>query len=516
MNSAKIMIVEDNTTVAEDCCDSLEELGYNVTSILASGEECVERAKTEKPDAVLMDIHLRDKMDGIEAAEKIHSSCGIPVVFLSAYSDDELLKRARQVGSFGYLVKPFDERELHATVEMAIYKAKLDAERNDLQEHMQQLQKLESLSVMAGGIAHDFNNMLVGILGNTELAMGELPEDSPAHEFLIQVEMAGKRAAELSQKMLAYSDKGCCIVEPINLNDVVREMSHMLERLVSRKTSLRFDLTEKLPANKADITRIRQIVTSLVVNASEAIGDDAGIITVSTYTAECGRDYFKETYLDENQAAGTYVCLEVADTGCGMEDKIKARLFDPFFTTKFPGRGLGLSAVLGIVRGHKGAIKVDSAPEKGTTVSILLPTCESLETNILEMTTEQLIDWQGTGTILVVDEEEMVRNVILSELEMVGFTVLTASNGQEALDVYREHLDDIVCIVLDFTMAEMDGKETFRQLCKLNEDVCVIFSSGYDAIEVAERSAGEKQPAGFLQKPFSFIELRDKICSVLG
>ncbi|MFC1736352.1 response regulator [Candidatus Hydrogenedentota bacterium] len=515
MGSAKIMIVEDNSTVAEDCRDCLESFGYSVTSIVASGEESIERAEAERPNAVIMDINLRDEMDGIEAAGQIHDRFEIPVVFLSAYSDRKLLERAKRVGSFGYLVKPFEERELHATLEMALYKAKTDAERRRLEERTQQVQKLESLAVLAGGVAHDFNNLLAGILGYASLALDALTPDSPVRSMIEQIEKAGRKAAGLSQQMLAYSGQGNFIVEPIDLNEVITEMGHLLGSWVSRKVALTYDFAKGLSDTQADVAQIRQIVMSLVANATESLSEEPGTITISTDMVECDHDFFGETYLDENQAEGAYVRLKVTDTGCGMDEEMKAKLFDPFFTTKFTGRGLGLSAVLGIVRGHKGAIKVDSELGKGSTFTVLLPACERPAAGPPKVEAEETESWKGSGTILLVDDEEILRTIGKFTLERMGFTVLIACDGKEALNVYREHAANIVCVLLDLTMPHMDGEETFSELCKLNDDVRVVLSSGYNEREVSERFTA-RTPDGFLHKPYRSEELRDKLRAVLG
>ena len=234
-------------------------------------------------------------------------------------------------------------------------------------------QKLESLGILAGGIAHDFNNILVAIIGNTDLALMRINKDSPAVDNLNRIAAAASRAADLAKQMLAYSGKGKFVVENLDLNRILDEMLHMLELSISRKASLRLNKYQPLPTVEADATQIRQIIMNLVINASEAIGDNSGVISITTGFMECVRSYLQDAWLDDNIADGLYVFLEVTDTGCGMEKETLAKLFDPFFSTKFTGRGLGLSAVLGIVRGHKGAIKVYSEQNKGTTFRVLFP-----------------------------------------------------------------------------------------------------------------------------------------------
>jgi two-component system, cell cycle sensor histidine kinase and response regulator CckA len=246
-------------------------------------------------------------------------------------------------------------------------------DRIRLQEQILQGQKLESLGVLAGGVAHDFNNLLVGILGNASLALMDLPAGSPLEKGLLEIQEASQRAADLCQKMLAYSGRGRFVTQPENLNTVLQEMFGLLTMSVSKKAIVDLDLAGKLPLIEADDAMIRQMIVSLAVNASEAIGEAGGEIRISTGTMECDRKYLEATYLNEQQPEGDYVYLDVSDTGAGMDDETLKRIFDPFFTTKFVGRGLGLPAVLGTVRAHKGAIKVSSKQGKGSTFRTLFP-----------------------------------------------------------------------------------------------------------------------------------------------
>jgi len=256
--------------------------------------------------------------------------------------------------------------------EMAERKAN-EEERRKLEAQIRHAQKLESLGIMAAGIAHDFNNLLTGILGNAERAQDELSPLSPARARLERIEAAVRRAADLCRQMLAYSGKGQFITEPLNLNEVIEGMVRLLEISISKKIVLKYNFAQNLPSVEADATQVRQIVMNLVSNASEAIGEKTGVITVDTGVVECDRAYLGRVYLDEGLPEGTYVCLGVSDTGCGMDEETLSKVFEPFFTTKFTGRGLGLAAVLGIVRGHKGAVDVQSERGRGTTFKVLLP-----------------------------------------------------------------------------------------------------------------------------------------------
>ncbi len=387
MDSAKIMIVEDNTTVAKDLHGCLESLGYGVTPIVASGEKAIEKSEAERPDAVIMDIHLSNEMNGIDAAEQIYNCFDIPIVFLSAYSDPELLEQAKRVGSFGYLVKPFDERELFATLEMTLYKAKTEKECKQLEARLRQAQKMESLQVMAGSIAHNFNNILQGALGFTELALLKLPSDSQVREFVQKANVSVKRAAEMSTLMLVYAGQGQAEMKETYLSSQVQSTLDILQNLLNgtrEKISLSMNLANEETAIKTNPAQLHQLVTNLFTNAVEAIGDNEGSITIATRVATFACDELKETYLHEDLPAGDYAILELTDTGCGMDKDTLAKVFDPFFTTKFTGRGLGLAAVLGIVRGHKGAIDIESEPGKGATFRVLFPVNGKFEAPVEE------------------------------------------------------------------------------------------------------------------------------------
>lgn len=387
-----------------------------------------------------------------------------------------------------------------------------EEDRQQLQQQIQHAQKLESLGVLAGGIAHDFNNLLMGILGNADLAMLELPPGSPIKVYLEGVETASRRAAELCRQMLAYSGRGRFVVEPVSLNSLIEEMSHLLQVSITKKAQIRYSLGKNLPAVEADATQLRQIIMNLITNASEALGDTGGMISLSTGTLECDQAYLDATWLDEKLPEGRYVFFEVSDSGCGMDRETLQKIFDPFFSTKFTGRGLGLAAAMGIVRGHQGALKVYTEVGKGSTFKVLLPACGESPGSVA---TDARVapGWRGEGLVLLVDDEQSVRTVGKIMLEKLGFSVITANDGNEALTLFQTHRDAIVCVLLDLTMPNMDGEETFRALRKIDPKVCVILSSGYNEQDVASRFGG-KGLSGFVQKPYNLTVLQDKLCQV--
>jgi len=381
-----------------------------------------------------------------------------------------------------------------------------------LEEQIFQVQKLESLGVLAGGIAHDFNNILMAVIGHCELAQRRLTIESPATENVRQIKLAASRAADLANQMLAYSGKGKFVVEALDLSQIITEMEHILAVSISKKATLRYDLAPDLPSVEADATQLRQIIMNLTINASEAIGDNSGIIAISTGIMDCDRTYLQDTWLDENLPAGLYIFFEIADTGCGIAAETVDRIFEPFFSTKFTGHGLGMAAVLGIVRGHSGAIKIYTEVGKGSTFKILLPasplpaTKQKLETEVSLL--------HESGLVLLVDDEETVLNISKEMLSDFGFETITASDGKEALEIFKQQHNQICFVLMDLTMPHMDGEEAFREFKRIDPAVKVIICSGYNEQEVSQKFVG-KGLAGFLKKPYLFSELQKTIQTIL-
>ena len=383
-------------------------------------------------------------------------------------------------------------------------------ERERLQAQLLQVQKLESLGVLAGGIAHDFNNLLTAMLGSASAAILNLPEQSPARLDLDNVILASRRAADLTRQLLAYSGKGHFEVRATNLSLEVRQLASLLETTMPKKVALRLELSKELPSISADSAQIQQIVMNLVLNGAEAIGDQSGTVFVGTGVQTIDDFYARSLFASEGVSAGRYVCLEVHDTGCGMDEATQERIFDPFFTTKFTGRGLGLAAVLGIVRGHKGAIKVYSARGKGTTFKVFFPASDSIPVS----PPAEAASFQGEGLALVIDDDHGVREAATRVLEHFGFRVLSAVNGRHGVEVFQQHEREIAVVLLDLTMPEMNGEETFREIRRIRAHVPVILSSGYNEIEATRRFTS-KGLAGFLQKPFTPKELGQKLALAL-
>jgi signal transduction histidine kinase/ActR/RegA family two-component response regulator len=386
--------------------------------------------------------------------------------------------------------------------------------RRDLEARIQHAQKLESLGVLAGGIAHDFNNLLMGILGNADLALVRLAPASPINGHLQNIATTARRAADLTRQMLAYSGRGQFALCELDLREVVREIAGLLKVTLSKKVILIFDFADEIPVVEGDATQLRQIVMNLISNASDAMGDREGAIRVSVGSMWCDRACLSDSYIDEKLPEGDYVFLDVVDTGCGMDDQTRHRVFDPFFTTKFTGRGLGMASALGIIRGHRGAIKIASRVGEGTTIRVLLPALGRQAAATLEAPEEEE-GGRGEGLVLVVDDEESVLTVLADMLEAVGFTPVTASNGREAVRRFEERPAEYRAILLDLTMPRMDGKETFAELRRIRSDVPVVLISGYDEQDVAARFPRD-EVSGFIQKPFNQAALIRAILRAAG
>lgn len=403
--------------------------------------------------------------------------------------------------------------ELVATITDMTDLKSAEEKRHRSEQQMLHVQKLESLGVLAGGIAHDFNNILLAIMGNTSLALQRVDRGSPLEQHLLQIEKASEKAADLARQMLAYSGKGRFVLEALDLNRLVREMTSMLEVSLSKKAVLRFHLAQELPGIVADPTQIRQIIMNLAINASEAIGEKSGEIAIATGSLLCDSQYLAENWLDEHLPEGRYVYLEVTDNGCGMTKETVDRIFEPFFTTKFTGRGLGMAAILGIVRGHKGVIKIYSEPGRGSSFKILLPATEAA---VLPPTAVNMAErWRGAGTVLLVDDEESVRDVASAMLHELGFEVISAADGRQALELYRQHGEAIALVLMDLNMPNLSGEEAFHELRKTDAEVRVILSSGFSEQEVTRKFLG-KGLEGFVQKPYTLAALRAVMSQALS
>lgn len=485
--------------------------GENMSYALL-GTPCAEVVGKE-PCIFRDDVAARFPKDQLLVDMNVRGYVGIPVF------DAEDRASGLVVALYNGPVKDED----FACSAMAVFSGRIGAEidrlrtvrrAEELEVQALHAQKLESLGVLAGGLAHDFNNLLSSILGSADLARIEMSEENPALEHLETIREAGSTAAALCRQLLAYAGKGRFRIGSAHLSEVVHSQDRLLRASVNKKVTLHFALTDEAEAvAEVDRGQIGQILLNLVINASEAIAEaqGEGLVRVSTSLMACDADYLQTTYLDTQHRTGSYVCLEVSDDGPGMTAEVLEKLFDPFFTTKFAGRGLGLAAILGIVKSHNGTIKVYSEPGKGSSIKILLPASTS---PVAKESPATPGPWRGAGKVMFVDDNDLVRSVGSRMLLALGFEPLLAQDGVAALELLDAHESEVVLVILDLTMPRMNGEETFRALRSRQFQAPVILTSGFNEQDTVQRFAG-KGLAGFLQKPFQLEEFRERVREVL-
>jgi PAS domain S-box-containing protein len=418
-----------------------------------------------------------------------------------AAGNDRPFARAVESRSRASVEFDYGDKRLHLTVDPmfddrgapsgAVHIVSDITEKRRLEEQFRESQKFETIGTLAAGIAHDFNNLLTSIMGNASLMAGDLPPDSPYHEKLEDLLRSAQRAADLTKQLLAYSGKGRHFMQKVELSTLVRRNQNLIEAAVPKRVKLELDLGKHLPRIDADANQLQQVILNLVSNAVEALGEECGVISLRT-----GSD------------TGETVYFQVRDTGCGMDEETRSKIFDPFFTTKFTGRGLGLAAVAGIVRGHKADIRVISTPGDGSTFRVSFPSAEPIPAPAPPFP-------QGDAgeTILVVDDEDMVCRIAQASLEIRGYRVVLATNGMDAIREVRKD-SDISVVLLDLTMPLMGGEEAIDEILAERPGIRVIVSTGYDHREALARF-GKKPVAGYLQKPYTSRQLADKVKAVL-
>jgi PAS domain S-box-containing protein len=627
MNNAKILVVEDERIIAEDIKIRLDQLGYDVISISASGEEAIETAQTKRPDLVVMDIMLGSTMDGIEAAQIIREQFDIPIIFLTAYVDDVLLARAKIAEPFGYILKPFDDRELGSTVEIALYKKKIEAalrtsevfnknilnatpnpmvvvdpdtsirfvnpaferltgfssqeivgqkipypwwsreqpyitneansdafcaeindskrqyknkdgqplfvlisrkpiflndelqyylvtwiditekekmdeENRNLEDQIVKMQRIEALGTLTGGIAHDFNNVLTIILGNAELALDELPADSPLGEHILEILQSGRRARDMIKRILAFSQSEELQRLPMKVQPIVSEVVQLLRSSLPATIKVCEHIASE-GISFVDPTQIHRIVMNLCTNAYHAMRESGGLLEIG----------IKDVMIDDLHASrylgvqpGPYVRISVSDNGCGIKKEVMGRIFEPYFTTKEVGvgTGMGLSVVYGIVKGHHGAVTVYSEPGKGSTFHVYLPRTEG--TDATAETEEEELLLRGTERILFVDDEKAIVDLGREMLGNLGYTVTTKTDSLEALKLFRSHPDQFDLVITDMTMPNMTGARLSKEIMETCPDMPIILCTGFSEL-ITEGNAKEMGIRGFVMKPFVKSEL---------
>ncbi|MFZ4855676.1 MAG: PAS domain S-box protein [Desulfuromonadaceae bacterium] len=428
-------------------------------------------------------------------------------IFQHRLSDGEI----RTVEVYSTPITVNNSNLLFSIIQDITSRMRAEEEKQALEQQFQQTQKLESLGVLSGGIAHDFNNILAIIIGycgltkmNYETAQKNIPE----------IEKAAERAAGLCRQMLAYAGKASLTQSQVNTWMLVDEMVTMLKTTTQQNVVIKPELGTDIPTITGDASQIRQIVMNLIINAAEAIGDAEGEIAVKLAKAEIKAGQTEKDHLGVIIPAGRYICFEVTDNGCGMDDDTRRKIFEPFYTTKFTGRGLGMSAVLGIIKAHNGALQFESQPGQGTTFKVYLPA--QLSKSEAEESRQNAVSasWHGSGTILLAEDEVQVKSIAIALLQKLGFNVIDAANGKEALELYQQNAADITMVVTDMGMPVMNGYELFYKLKKLNPKLPIIISSGFGEGDIASKIPRE-EIAGLINKPYNFDHLRDVLKGVV-
>jgi len=641
MKKGRILIVEDEFLVAANLQTDTETMGYTVVGLASTGEKALEIARRERPDLALMDIKIQGAVDGIETALEMREELDLPVIFITAFADDEIIERAKPCEPLGYLVKPFDKRELHATIEMAHYKLRMERqlresetrfrtlfeyapvayqaldeagclidsnthlyallgydagalmgkrftdlcspeaaegfdqqfaqfkkaghihmelqlrhqngaartvvmegriqrdiedrfirahcvlyditdrkraeeERIRLEQQLQQVKKADSLGRMAGAISHHYNNLLSVVVGNLELAMIESAGSSTLTAHLTDARNAVNRAANLSRLMLTYLGQTTYARKPLDLSASCREFFEVLQRDLPDTVTFTPDLSVPGPVIDGNSDQIRQIVDNLMINAREALGDQKGDISLSVKTVKAEAITTANRFpVDWQPAKAEYACLEVTDSGCGIANADLPNIFDPFFSTKFTGRGLGLPVLAGNLRQSRGCITVVSSPGHGSTFRIFLPLSDKPMPRSVVEPRHDTQTFKHGGCALLVEDHENLRKIVAIMLERIGFEVVSAKDGAEAVKRFSENKDAFRLVLSDLNMPVMNGWETIAALRAIRPDIPVILASGYDE---AQAMAGMHTdlPNAFLHKPYDLSTLKKTLTRLLA
>jgi CheY-like chemotaxis protein len=488
--AGRILVVDDNELNRDMLSRQLERQQHFVATA-GDGQTALEMLRAERYDIVLLDL-MMPGMDGFEVLSAIRQDAAlssVAVILVSALDEMDHVVRSIEAGAADYLFKPVNPTLLRARIKSTLDKIRAD-------EAIRRKQRLESIGLLAAGIAHDFNNLLTGIIGNAQLLHQVLlsPDDRDMADSIVK---AGERAAELTRQLLAYSGKAMSHMQPVDLAALIRESERLIRASLPKKVQLELRLNT-LPPITADMNQIRQALLNLTLNSAEAIGPDcSGTVIIETGTGRVeDSEHFDVT--PDHVKTGRYAWLEVRDTGCGMDTETVGKIFEPFFTTKFLGRGLGLAAVAGIVRSHKGMLRVRSAPGEGSSLRLYFPLGAEEHTDALP---------GGAGpVVLVVDDEAVVRQIVKVALERAGRRVLLADSGEAALELLQSCSSQVELVLLDWKMPVMDGSETLIRMRQIRPDLRVIVSSGLAQAEAEERFGGTGID-GYLQKPYRMSQL---------
>ena len=507
LDTLKILIIEDSDDDAFLICEELRRGGYEPQFVRVENEAGLREALAKEIFEIAISDYTLPEFTALQALEAIHATGkDIPVIVVSGSVRESTIVEAMRAGARDYVMKGNLTR-LPLAVARELEEAADRRQRRQFEEQLRHTQRLESLGVLAGGVAHDFNNLLTGILGNVSLAAGEISSSARIRPMLEQAIQAAEQAANLTRQMLAYAGKGRFVVEPVDVSATVRDISALLHASLSKNIELIFQLENSLPPIEADRGQIQQLLMNLVVNAAEAIApEQAGAVIVGAVLRQLTAGELREMVICDELQPGAYIALEVRDSGVGMDADIQRRIFDPFFTTKFTGRGLGLSATMGIVRAHKGTIKVHSEPGRGSVFTVFFPVLKAATSATEKPGPESPL---AGALVLVIDDEEVIRRAAKAILERSGFQVMLADNGRAGVETLRRVSDRVAVVLLDLTMPVLNGNETLREIRAVRGDVPVIVSSGYNEADAMTHITG--QVSAFIQKPYTSAQLLQKV-----
>ncbi|MEM7331041.1 MAG: response regulator [Chloroflexota bacterium] len=500
----QVLIVEDSEDDTLLLIRRLKKGGYDPKYIrVDSAAEMDKSLEKQVWDIIIADYSMPNfgAMDALALVKS--KGLTFPFIIVSGAIGEEVAVEAMKLGAHDYFMKN-NLKRLVPTIDRVLQ-----------EEAMRQNQKLESLGVVASGIAHDFNNLLQVILSQSSLALARLPLTDPSRKYIERVAQAGKNAAELTYQLLAYSGRGQFRISSINLNAFVEENYHLFYVAIAKNVEIVREFSDNPVLINADLSQIQQVLMNLIINAAESYNGRSGRIIIKTGTenVQSGNQYnLKMT--GDSLAPGKYAKIEVVDFGSGMDEATLSRIFDPYFTTKFTGRGLGLAAVLGIVRGHKGGIQIFSEVNTGTTFKLLLPIAENLIEEKSNKESKE-INCKTDRVVLVIDDDERIRESLDDMLEIMDVQVLKASNGTTGINIFREYLSEINLVLLDLSMPGLSGEETHQKLHEISSDIPILLMSGYSESEVSERFVDSKFE-GFLQKPYTFDVLVEHVEKYIG
>lgn len=529
MADVKIMVVEDEGIVALDIQSKLERMGYEVSAVVSSGEEAVEKAGAMHPDLALMDIQLDGEMDGIEAADQIRSRFDIPVVYLTAFSDENTLQRAKISEPFGYLLKPFEERKMHTTIEIALYKHRVEREKEHLEAQLHQARKMEAIGRLTAGIAYNFTNMLQGIQGNLDLALIEASDE--IRPFLDAADFDAQRAAQLIKQLMLFYQREQLEREEIQLAVIAEEVVTTCRQVFARKYGRRIDIVLQcdadLPPVQGDPAQLRQCLTAFCTNAGDSLdkleADDSRIphIEISIESIRFSEsDHLPEPDAGEKQ----HLRISIADNGVGIDQEEQEHLFEPFFDRQETERstGLGLAVVYAIVHEHHGWIECESEPGTGTTFHVYLPAASARRQvqTAADAAVPQIIigddsifdvdRLRGTEKVLIIADVDRFRKILSEMLERHGYEVLVGLDVNDGLNVFRFEKDNIDLVVLDLSTPGMSSQEILNQLSSIAADVRVLVATGYTIDSSPWQGA-----SAVLNKPFKTHRFLSTVRQVL-